>query len=318
MRFAVLLALGIAARLGAQESLRTYTYDVNGARIAGPAMDVRHYDGVTETTERMQSINGRSAPLERVVERVIREDSQGKVVERRVVRYDREGRPAQVEKVLIEESKRADGGSTVRTTTYREDVNGNAYVAERFVADASPSPTGSNTEIVVERPSINGELQTAERRSVSVEKNGPVENQRTVVYRRDGNGRFYEALRTVRESTQQDGGAVENITVYERFDGAMQVSEQKRRRIEKSADGSQSELVDIFRLAAPGAALDASAAPRLIERQVIERRPTAGGYVETMSVQRPSLADPARLGPPHQIAETVCQGKCEETSAAHP
>ena len=51
---------------------------------------------------------------------------------------------------------------------------------------------------------------------------------------------------------------------------------------------------------------------QLKEHQIIERRPTSGGgVVESLSVQRPALADPKRLGPAIQISETVCRGKCE-------
>src|SRR5260370_32183389 len=89
------------------------------------------------TTERLQSINGRMVPWERVEERVLRDDASGRVVERWVRHYDQTGNPTPPEKSLIEETKRSDGGSTVRTTTWRGDVNGGGAGAGRVVQDGA-------------------------------------------------------------------------------------------------------------------------------------------------------------------------------------
>ncbi len=48
------------------------------------------------------------------------------------------------------------------------------------------------------------------------------------------------------------------------------------------------------------------------EQQLIERtkRPD-GSVVETLSVRRPSISDPNRLGNLQKLSETVCKGKCD-------
>jgi hypothetical protein len=308
----VISALAAIASVCAQETSNTYTYDVNGDRVAGAEVDVRSVGGATETTERMQSINGRSVPLEKVVERTLRDDGQAKLTERLIIRYDSEGHPGPPEKVRIEESRHSDGSSTIRTTTLRADINGNLRLAERSVANVTPVADGSTTELAIEKPSLNDRFQTVERRTVTAQKKGDGQTEEMVVQRRDQNGQFYEAMRQTRETQQRDGGSVENRAVYELgLEGQMQLAEQTVRRVEKRSDGSDVAEVDIFRKSTPGVAHDADSGPRLIERQTIERRRTESGAVETLSVQRPSLADPSRLGAAVQVAETVCRGKCE-------
>jgi hypothetical protein len=79
-------------------------------------------------------------------------------------------------------------------------------------------------------------------------------------------------------------------------------------RIRKNADGTEVREVDLFRNV-PGR-VGTGAAPALTERQVVEQRKQNGSVVETVSVQRPSVSDPNRLGAPQQISEKVCTGKC--------
>src|SRR6185436_5133249 len=147
----------------------------------------------TKRTEYLRSMNGGDAPRETVEERVVRDDSQGKVIERIVRRYDDNGAPAPLEKSVVEEQKRADGGSTVRTTTFRADLNGTLAVERRSIEQTSNTGAGSTSDIVVERPSINGGFETSERRTVVVQKRSDGDVQDTAVFLRDHNGQFYQA-----------------------------------------------------------------------------------------------------------------------------
>ena len=96
MKYLILGQMVSILALSAQDSsVRTTTaVDVNGNRIAdGPQIDQTNSKNSVETTERMQSINGRMVPLERVEERVLRDDASGRVVERLIHRFDATGNP---------------------------------------------------------------------------------------------------------------------------------------------------------------------------------------------------------------------------------
>ena len=92
--------------LSAQQSSVTSTsaVNINGDRVAdGPAVIHSKSDGRSETTEIVQSINGRTVPIERVEERVVRDDSSGRVVERLIRRYVQTGSPTTPVKEIIAE-----------------------------------------------------------------------------------------------------------------------------------------------------------------------------------------------------------------------
>src|ERR1700719_2703455 len=113
--------------LSAQQSSVTSTsaININGDRVAdGPSVTHSKSDGRSETTEIVQSINGRTVPIEKVDERVVKDDSSGRVVERLIRRYDQTGNPTAPVKEVIEEQKRPDGSSTKQISTYRGDING--------------------------------------------------------------------------------------------------------------------------------------------------------------------------------------------------
>ena len=88
------------ACLCAQSSVTSSTQvDVNGHRIPnGPEVITSKSGNDTQTTVTMQSINGRQVPLERVEEKVVREDASGRVVERLIRRYDPQGTPTPPER----------------------------------------------------------------------------------------------------------------------------------------------------------------------------------------------------------------------------
>ena len=77
------------------------------------------------------SYNPRGVPIQGAEERVLRDDSQGKVVERVIRKYDATGNPGLPIKVRIEEKKNADGSTTVQSSAYESDINGNLQLFER-------------------------------------------------------------------------------------------------------------------------------------------------------------------------------------------
>jgi hypothetical protein len=301
--------------LAAQDStVRLNAPDINGRRVdQGVQVTSSKSPNGSSVTERLQSINGRMVPWERVEERVLRDDASGRVVERWVRHYDQTGNPTPPEKSMIEESKRSDGGSTLRTTTWRGDLNGHLAVAERSVQEIVKRGSSETAETVTERPTLNGSLETVEKTSSEKTRtsNGFAEN--TVIYRKGASG-FYEAVRLVKEHTDAPGQSVDNTAEYEvGSTGALELHSQDMRRTVKRADGSEEINIDSFGKAVDGTARSASDRGLVLkEREVIERTPVAGNAVkETYSVQRPVLADPSRLAPAKIIAEAVCKGKCD-------
>jgi hypothetical protein len=300
--------------LSAQDSsVRTTTsVDINGARVAdGPQIEQTKSKGTVETTERMQSINGRMVPLERVDERVVRDDSTGRVVERTIHRYDATGNPTTPVKETIEEQKRPDGSSTIQTTRYRGDVNGDLQLVQKTVTELRRSGSTETSDTVVQRP-LNGSLETVEKKE-TVRVNDGINGYRedATTYRRDGNGGFGVAVRQTKEHTEQSGQATDNTAEYEIGpDGQLQLHSQSVANTVTRPDGSKDSVVNLFGRNAPGT-VDSDGKLKLFEQQVIEQKPRPGNaLVETLSVRRPTVSDPNALGPAQQISETTCKGKC--------
>jgi hypothetical protein len=305
----LLLVLG-AALAPAQNTTTTHIKDFNGNRVEGPSVS---NSASGERTERFQSINGRQVPLEQVTERVIREDANGKVTERTVRKFDSNGQPVATERAMIEESKLAGGGSTVRQTTYRSDVNGSLREAERKTIETRVSGSTTTASTVVDRPSLSGSFETAEKRSAVTE--GPAENQRTTesVYERDVSGGFQERLRTVKTSSKANETVKETTANYEPgMNGQLRLASQSESTSNKQPDGTEVIQTNLFTQTVAGKLQDGNAPMRVQEQQIVERRASPNGsVVETLSVRRPSVSDPNRLGALQKISETVCKGKCQ-------
>ena len=125
-------------------------------------------------------------------------------------------------------------------------------------------------------------------------------------------GDFYQATRRVTEHSVNGNQSKDNVAEYEvGATGRLELHGQTVTTAQKRADGSQEVSVDIYGKYVPGVYNDSSSL-QLKEHQTIERRAGPGdSVVETLSVQRPTVSDPNRLGPPQQISETVCKGKCD-------
>jgi hypothetical protein len=303
------LALAAALTVAGQSTVDTYTYDINGARVAGPQTVASDHT----RTERTRSINGRTVPLERSEERVLRSDSSGKITERIVRRYSPDGQQVQVERILVEEQTRADGSSQVRTSTYQTDANGNPRLVERSLAENRKTASGSTSEVTIEKPSVNGSFETAERRLISEQTtaNGLVRN--TAIFRRDENGRLFEAGKETVERTTAGDESTESTTRYDALSPSsrMELSGITRKTTLKQAGGSESIVVDVYGPYTPGSADYGSGRPHIKEQQVIQRQVSGNRVVETLAVRRPSLADPNMLGAEHKVSETVCTGQCK-------
>ena len=260
----------------------------------------------------LQSVNGRSVPIERVEERIVREDSSGRLVERIIRRFDQTGNPTAPVKETIEETKRPDGSSTKQVSTYRGDINGGMQLIERSMTETRVNGSTENAETVIQRPTVNGSVETVEKQSSTKVKQGNSYQEDATTYRRDGNGSFAAAVRRTTEHTEQGPQSSDNTAEYERgSSGQLQLHSQKVTKTVTAADGSKDVVVDIFGQNVPGA-VDPGGL-KLQEQQLIQKKQGPNETVtETLSVRRPSVSDPGMLGPVRQISETVCRGKCSE------
>jgi hypothetical protein len=295
------LLLTAAAAMG-QAKTEVYTFDANGRR----ELASQQVNG----EQRIRNMNGRVAPLEKVEEKVLREDSTGREVERVVRPFDASGNPQPPQKIRIVERKEPDGSKSIETQVFNGNINGSFTLAERRQAVERSSGTQTVTETQIARPTINGSLETTERHQTTVNKSGEKTSEDTLIYRRDNNGSFYTAVREVKETEKRDGVTLENASTYITGDRrelvltAQTVTETARR-----ADGSETKQVNIYGINAPGR--PAEGRPVLREQQIIEKAKTAAGTVETLSIRRPPVDNPNRLGPAQKISESVCTGPCK-------
>jgi hypothetical protein len=299
----------------AQESSVTSTtsVDINGHRVPdGPTVIHSKSDGRSETSEVVQAINGRTVPIERVEQRVVSEDSSGRVVERLIRRYDQTGNPTTPVKEIISEQKRPDGSSSKQISTYRGDINGGMQLIEKSTTETRVSGSTENAETVVQRPTVNGSLDTVEKQSTVKVKEPAGFTEETTTYRRDGNGGFRAAVRETTEHNQQGPQSSDSMAEYELGpNGQLQLHSQKVTKTVTAADGSKEQVVDIFGQNVPGT-VDPGRL-KLQEQQLIQRKPGPNDTVtQTLSVRRPSVSDPTTLGPARQLSETVCRGKCDQ------
>jgi hypothetical protein len=302
-----------AALAWPQSSTTTFSKDLNGNRVAEQAFTANGTPGDGERTERFQSINGRQVPLEQTVDRVVRQDAKGKVTERILKKFNPNGQLVSTERVLIEETKLPGGGSSVRETTYRSDVNGGSQEAQRQTTETRVNGSTTTASTVIDRPTLNGSFETVEKRSEVTE--GPAANQRTTesVYRRDGAGGFQEALRNVKTSSTVNNTTTETTANYEPgVTGQLQVASQSESTSTKRPDGTEVIQTNLYAHTVAGRLQENTAAMRIKEQQIVERRVNPdGSVVETLSVRRPSTSDPSRLGELQKLSETVCKGKCQ-------
>jgi hypothetical protein len=311
----ILTTFALALSLTAQQSNESSatSVDINGNRVGdGPAISQTKTASESQTLVTTQSINGRTVPLERVEEHVLRDDSSGKITERIVRRYDPQGNPLPPVRQTIEEQKQPDGSSTIQSTTYATDINGNAQITEKSVTATQKNGSNISSETVIERPTVNG-LETVEKQSEVVSKQGKNYQADSTTYRRDGNGGFFAAVRQTTEHTVQGAEVSENSAEYERgADGQLQLHGQTVKKTVTRPDGLQDSVVNVYSQNVPGTVGGNESGLKLQEQQVIESTPGPNNtVVQKLSVRRPTVSDPGTLGPARQLSETVCKGDCK-------
>ena len=93
--------------------------------------------------------------------------------------------------------------------------------------------------------------------------------------------------------------------------GQLKLARQSVSTTSKRSDGTEVTEVNLFARAVDGRLQDNESPQQIKEQQIIERRKRAdGAVVEALSVRRPAMSDPKRLGELKQVSETVCRGKC--------
>lgn len=304
----VLLGLCLATAAVAQvSSTATYTYDVNGRRVEAPRTREIKGPGGSSSSEFASTINGRTAPIENVKERIVRDDASGKVIERVIQRYDLNGSPQAPEKVQIEERKQYDGTARIVTTVSRGDVNGRFTVVERNSSESRESGGVTTTNGVTERPAVNGGFEVVEKSSTTSRKTQSGSREEKVIYRPGTGGRFEVSAQSVTDRIEQGGQSTETTNQYNTAaSGQMELSLQTVSQLTKNSDGSDSRQVSIYGVNTPGRA--ASGKAELREQQLIERRPGSGDtVVESFSVRRPT-PNGGSLGDYQKISERVCSG----------
>ena len=207
----------LAATLVAQQSSKQssgWTVDASGQRVDGPHYSAVETPAGSQRVETSRSINGRMVPIQSEEDKVVRSDSQGKVVDRMIRKYDAQGNPGPPTKVHIEEIKNSDGSTTVKSVAYEADINGNMVVSERSTTQIRKGAT-TETSTTVERATLNGSLEPVERQmSVERPSGGGAEVQSTT-YRRDVSGNFTPFTQEVKQIKKSGNEETTDAARYE-------------------------------------------------------------------------------------------------------
>ena len=252
-------------------------------------------------------MNGSMIPRESLEEKVIRQDANGRTVERMVRRYDANGSPSGFEKTVVEEQK---SGNSVTTsaTVYRGDLNGNLQTQERSVSHTVTQGPVTSTDTTIERNGLDGQLAPAERVNATTVKQSETSQQQTVTrLRRDASGNFYEAVKETKAVETQNGQVIENRAQYV----GGKLIEQAVARTVTIPGGATSTTVDVFTPQAAGQFADPGGKLALREQQQISRVPGPAGQVTETVVSRKAI-EANRLGAAQLVSKTVCQGNCNQ------
>jgi len=312
------LCMGVGLPAVAQEEKTTATWDldvqdINGGPMAGLDTRSLRSDGNGSVQETRRSLNGSNVPAERVEQRVVSDTGGVRVVERLIQRYTPNGDPLPPEKQVVTTTKNSDGSVAEQTDTWRGDLNGNLALAERTQTETRQSGNTVNSQTVVSRPSLNDSLDVVEKRDIVRDEHSKNDWSQNETVWRNGQSGFYEAVRLVTDHRQQDGRVSENTAEYEQgTTGAMVLNSQTVISSEKSADGSEHSEITRYDRSSPGVVIDGSdPGLKLRSEQTVDQVTAADGSVrQTVTVRRPSISDPDKLGPARRISETVCRGDC--------
>lgn len=311
MRYLSIFVLSLCVLAQPQQSVTgSQSPDLNGGYAnSGYTVSTSKTATSTAKTEYAPNANGALVPRETVKEKVIRQDANGRVVERYVVRHDQDGNPGPPEKVLIEEKK---SGNTVivNTLVYRGDINGNLQPAERTVSHTVIQGAITTTDTTVERLGLDGMLTPTEKISATTIQQSKTQQQQTIskLYL-DASGNYYEGTKdTVEKQTTPDGQVIENRAQY--VEGLL--TEQAVAKTIPGANGAATTTVDVYSIHGSGTNVNSGGKMALKEQQQIVVQPGAGGQVtQTVVLRKPTVSEPGRLGPAQVLSKSVCQGSCQ-------
>lgn len=311
MRYLPLLVLSSFAFAQQQQKSVTgsQTPDLNGNyTYTGYTVASEKSAKSSARTEYAPNTSGALVPRETVKEKVIREDANGRVVERYIVRHDQDGNPGPAEKVVIEE-KKSGNVVTVNALVYRGDINGNMQPAERTVSQTVTQGAVTTTETTLERKGLDGMLVPAEKiHSTTVQQSKTQQFQTVSKMFRDSNGNYYEGSKdTIDRKTSADGQVVENRAQY--VEGRL--TEQAVAKTVPGPNGAATTTVDIYSIHGSGTNVATDGKMAIKEQQQIVQQPGPGGQMTQMVViRRPTVSEPGRLGPAQIQSKSVCQGSC--------
>jgi hypothetical protein len=304
------LSATLFAQTGSQQAAG-WSIDANGNRVEGTRYTAAESPGGSQRVETLRSINGRMVPVQASEDKVLQQDSQRKVVERMIRKYDANGNPGPPVKVRIEETKGANGSTTIQSTAYQADLNGNMQLFERATTQVRKGAT-TETSTTVERATLNGALAPVER-SQSVERpTGSGSQVDSTTYRRDLNGNFTPAAQEVKQISKRGNEETTDLAHYELSpDGKLALTSRAIDRVKTNADGSQVADTEVYSKFSAGRTGDVNAdQPRLQEQIHRERTAAAGGaVVETTSVRARLPNDPSRFGALEKVSQTTYTSK---------
>jgi hypothetical protein len=301
---------GLAAALSAQEAAQqssVWSVDASGHRVEGPRYTYAESPGGSRRVETAQSINGRMVPIQSAEDRLIQQDSQSKVVERVIRKYDANGNPGPPIKVHIEEKKNSDGSTTIQSSAYEADINGNLHLFERSTSQIRNNGA-TETSTTVERATLNGPLQTVERDSKVERPTGNGSQAESTTYRRDISGNFTPFAQEVKQITKSGAEQTTDAARYELGpDGKLTLAARAIDHVKKNPDGSEVSDMDVYAIFSTGRTVDLSSNPPRLQEQIHkERTPAPGGkMVETTSVRARLPNDQSSFGAYEKVSQTT-------------
>jgi hypothetical protein len=311
MRIRILISgLALAAALPAQQSTQqssVWTNNLSGNRTEGSRYTSVESPSGSQRVETAQSINGRIVPIQSSEDRVLSQDSQSKVVERVIRKYDANGNPGLPVKVRIEEKKNPDGSTTIQSTAYESDVNGNLQLFERSTSQIRKNGA-TETSTTVERATLNGALQTVERATKVERPTGSGSQVESTVFRKDISGNFTPFAQEVKQITKGGGAETTDAARYEPGpDGKLTLASRSIDHVKTNPDGSQVTDTEVYSSFSAGRTVDLSAnQPRLQQQIHKERTPGPGGQmVETTSVRARLPNDQSQFGAYEKVSQTT-------------
>jgi hypothetical protein len=295
----------------AQNDTTLYRTDLNGHRVAEEAFDTSLVKDGHATRELSQSVNGRVVPLEKT-EQTVTKSGNKTTTETLIKRYNPTGELIMTQRVVNEKETQANGSSTETAKTFVSDVSGSMKEMERRKVDTTVQGGLTTKQTEIDQPGLDGSFQVAEKRSSESQKSGERTDTKEMVYRRSQNGEMFPALQHVIVETKSGQTTTEQVADYEpSVTGNLQLARQRVSTTTKDKNGNETSEVNLYAAAADGRVQENGAPQQMKEQELITRKVGSDGSVtESVSVRRPTISDPTKLGSAQQISQTTCTGKC--------